>query len=90
MEAKTVNFIEDASHEVGRVAKKVDPLGHRALEMTVILKDEERTYKHKFLIYDDVMMSPTDKTIQDCIREARLSFKEIPEDIIIKTTMVVQ
>jgi hypothetical protein len=75
---------------LSKLAEKVDKIGKTALEITVVLKDSERTYRHKFLIYEDVMMSPTDKIIQDCIREARLSFKEMPEDIVIKTSMFVQ
>lgn len=87
METKTITLSGDS---LSKLAERVDKVGNTALEITVVLKDSERTYRHKFLIYEDVMMSPTDKIIQDCIREARLSFKEMPEDIVIKTSMVVQ
>lgn len=76
--------------EMNETIKKADEIGRGAIEITVVLKDSERTYRHKFLIYEDVTMSRLDPIIQDCIREARLSFKEMPEDIVIKASMVVQ
>ena len=59
-----------------------------SIELTVILKDSERTYRQKFLIYDGVVMSPADDQIAQCISDARKNFEGEPEDIIVRTVMV--
>lgn len=64
--------------------------GKNPVELTVVLKDSERTYRHKFLIYEDILLDPQASVILDCIKEARESFKAEPEDIVIKTSMVIQ
>ena len=58
------------------------------VELTVVLKDSERTFKHKFLVYDELVMDPNAPVVQDCIQQARESFKSEPDDIVIKTSMV--
>lgn len=55
-------------------------------EITVILKDSERSYKQKFLIYETYVVSLDDETIKKCIEEAKQNFKD-PEDIKIKISM---
>lgn len=59
-------------------------------ELTVILKDVERTYRQKFLIYEDIMMVPEDSIIKDCIDKARKNFDGEPEDIHVKVHLVVR
>ena len=54
-------------------------------EVTVILKDEERTYKHKQIIYESYAISYDDPVIQRLIEEAKKNFVGEPDDIIIKT-----
>ena len=61
-----------------------------SIELTVILKDEERTYKHKFLIYEDVTFVDTDLTINECVKEACENFQGEPEEIRIQALMVWQ
>lgn len=90
MEATRISISGDQLSKLASTASKVDSAGKTALELTVVLKDSERTYRHKFLIYEDVTMTPYDAIVQECIREARLSFKDVPEDIIIKSSLVVQ
>lgn len=53
-------------------------------ELTVILKDSDRTYRQKFLIYEDYTMSCDDPVIRMCIDEAKKNFEGEPEDIQIK------
>ena len=53
-------------------------------ELTVVLKDSERVYRQKFLIYDNYSVTVEDKTIWNCIEEAKKSFSGEPEDIQIK------
>lgn len=62
----------------------------QATELTVILKDEESTYRQKFLLYTEYTVSQLDETIRTCISEARKNFKDVPEDIIVRIQMVVQ
>lgn len=61
-----------------------------AVEVTVVMKDDEKTNRHKFLQYDMFMMSDSDPYIIECINEARKSFNGEPEDIVIKTSMTVK
>lgn len=57
------------------------------VEITVVLKDGDRTYRHKFLIYDEVLLSPECAIIRDCIAEACKNFTGQPDDVIIKASM---
>lgn len=61
-----------------------------SVELTVVLKDAERTYRQKFLEYDQVSMIACDKTIERCIQEARTNFEGEPEDIQVKALLVVR
>jgi len=60
------------------------------LELTVVIKGEDSSYKQKHLIYDDVIMTPDDPKIKELIDLALQNAKIIPETIKIKTNMVVQ
>lgn len=59
-------------------------------ELTVILKDPDRTYKQKFLIYETYAMSQEDPIILACINEAQKNFDGDPESIQIKVHMEMQ
>lgn len=60
-------------------------------ELTVILKDSEKTFRQKFCVYEDVTLSKalTDPLIDQCIKEARTNFVGDPEDVVIKISMQV-
>jgi hypothetical protein len=60
------------------------------LELTVILKDSERTYRHKFLVYESLTMTVDDPNIRHYIEEAKKNFDGEPEDIKIKTHLEIQ
>ena len=53
-------------------------------ELTVILKDSDRTYRQKFLIYEEFAVSCEDPIILSCIEEAKKNFEGEPENIQIK------
>ncbi len=53
-------------------------------ELTVILKDSERTYRQKFLSYEGYEVSQSDPFILSCIEEAKKSFGHEAEDVQIK------
>lgn len=59
-------------------------------ELTVILKDPERTYRQKFICYDDYKVSEDDDFILRCIEEAKKNFDGEPEEIAIKIHLEIQ
>lgn len=59
-------------------------------ELTVILKDSDRTYRQKFLIYEIYSASENDPIILTCIEEAKKNFDGEPENIQIKIHLEVQ
>jgi len=59
-------------------------------ELTVVLKDSERTYRQKFLIYSSYMVDAQNEQIQSCILEAKKNFVGDPEEIQIKIHLEVQ
>jgi hypothetical protein len=62
------------------------------VELTVILKDSERTYKQKFLVYDDILISDgqQDPGIEKILKEAKSNFIGQPEEITIKINWEIQ
>jgi len=54
------------------------------VELTVILKDDERTYRQKFLVYENIYAIPEDENIITCIAEAKKNFVGEPDEITIK------
>jgi hypothetical protein len=56
-------------------------------ELTVIFKDEDKTYRQKFLLYDTYTVSENDSVIQRCIEEARKNFDGETDTVQIKIHM---
>ena len=49
-------------------------------EISIRVKDDEKTLKHKFLIYDKVLISSDDPVIKDCVDQTMEDYKgEAPE-----------
>ncbi len=59
-------------------------------ELTVILKDSDRTYRQKFLVYDLYSVVDDDPIILRCIEEAKKNFDGEPENIQIKIHFEIQ
>lgn len=59
-------------------------------ELTVILKDEHRTYRQKFLIYEKYSVWEDEILILQCIEEAKKNFEGEPESIQIKIHLEIQ
>jgi hypothetical protein len=59
-------------------------------ELTVILKDSDRTYRQKFLVYETYCPLENDPIIVRCIEEAKKSFEGEPETIQIKIHLEIQ
>lgn len=56
----------------------------------MVLKDESRTYRQKFLIYADYCVSESDPEIVKCIEEAKKNFEGEPDEITIKISLEIQ
>jgi hypothetical protein len=59
-------------------------------EITVVLKDSDRTYKHGFLIYEPFTVSEDDPVICACIEEAKMNFNGDPESVHVKIHMEIK
>ncbi len=56
-------------------------------EITVIMKDEERTLRHSFLCYEGLHNM---ELIRAYVKEAKENFPGAPDTITVKTTIVIQ
>lgn len=54
------------------------------------MKDSERNYRQKFLVYEDYSVSEDDTVILKCIAQARENFDGEPESIEIKIHLEIQ
>lgn len=59
-------------------------------ELTVILKDESRTYREVFLIYDIYTAQADDPKVMECIQTAVKQFGSTPDSIKVKISIEVQ
>lgn len=59
-------------------------------ELTVVLKDAERTYRHKFLAYEPYTVEEDNPFVIECIAEAVKVFGNEPDSIQIKIHMEIQ
>lgn len=57
------------------------------VEITIILKDSEKTLKSKHLVYNELTLTHEDPEIDRLVREARKSFDGEPSDIQVKASM---
>lgn len=59
-------------------------------ELTVILKDCDRTYRQQFLIYEQYYVAVDDPIILSCIEQAKKSFQGEPETVQVKIHLEIQ
>lgn len=59
-------------------------------ELTVIIKDPEKTQCSKFLLYEPYSVSESDPLIQSHIKDCISEFGREPEDITIKITLSIK
>lgn len=55
-------------------------------EVTITLKDQERTYKEKFIMYDTVTFTEDCPNLKACVEKAKEGFKGNPDEILVKAT----
>lgn len=53
-------------------------------EIVICLKDEDKTLREKFLVYDDVLADSEHPIIKNCIQKALENFKGKPDDVSVK------
>jgi hypothetical protein len=56
-------------------------------EVTVIIKDEEKTLRKKFLVYEPITVNENDPIIKDCIEETLQNFDGDPDHIEVKINL---
>lgn len=59
-------------------------------ELTVVLKDPDKTCRHNFVIYEKYEVSQDDPVILKCIEEAKKSFDGEPENVQVKIHLEIQ
>lgn len=59
-------------------------------ELTVSIKDSEKTLKKKFPMYDTYLVSDNDEKIKGCIDEVLKNFAGEPERISVKINLQVE
>jgi hypothetical protein len=58
-----------------------------AIEVSIILKDSERKFVHKFLVYETFSLSLDDLKIKEMVEIAKKSFGGEAEDVTLKVSM---
>ena len=58
------------------------------VEIAITLKDEERTLRKDFLIYETITLDPHDPILDKCIHEAIEEFKGAADSIKIRALMI--
>jgi hypothetical protein len=62
-----------------------------SIELTVTVKDCERTNRTKFLLYESITFGNIeDPIIKKCVDEALEGFQGEPEDVTVRAMMVLQ
>ncbi len=67
-------------------------MSNKSAEITVIIKDDDKTYKQNFLHYDDtdgvISLSHQDARLKSLVEEATSNFKGNPDERIVKISYV--
>jgi len=59
-------------------------------ELTVSIKDEEKTLKKKFLIYENFTVNENDPMIKSCIEETLKNFSAPPLRITVRINLLLE
>jgi len=60
------------------------------VELVVTLRDDEKTLKRDFLLYETICLTENDPCVLQCLNQSLSEFKGEPSDIKIKATMVLK
>lgn len=59
-------------------------------ELTVVIKDEEKTLRTKYALYDEYTVREDDPIIKDCIEKTLENFDGEPSDITVNIKLEIQ
>ncbi len=59
-------------------------------ELTVTIKDEEKTLRTKYALYDEYSINENDPIIKDCIEKTLENFDGEPSDITINIKIYIE
>lgn len=59
-------------------------------ELTVVIKDEEKSLRTKYLIYETYTVNENDPIIKDCIEKTLANFDGEPMDVTVNIKMEIQ
>lgn len=59
-------------------------------ELTVTIKDEEKTLRTKYALYDEYTVNENDPVIKDCIEKTLDNFDGEPIDVIVNIKLEIQ
>lgn len=59
-------------------------------ELTVVIKDEEKSLRTKYLIYETYTTDENDPIIKDCIEKTLENFDGDPSDVTVNIKMEIQ
>ena len=54
------------------------------VEITIILKSDDATYRHKFLCYEPIILNVENELMEAFINEAKSHFNHEPDEIQVK------
>jgi hypothetical protein len=57
------------------------------VELTVVIKGSDSTYRQKFLVYETVTMAYDCPRIAECVKEAKESYRGDIDDVLIRASM---
>ena len=60
------------------------------VEFTITAKNEEKTMKKCFNVYQKVTLDPFDEVVQRCAKETLLEFKDEADHVVLKALMVLR
>lgn len=61
---------------------------HGCVEISIVIKNDERRQTQKFLIYEKVGLDIHDPIIDRCLHEAIANFNDEPDSVVVKSLMV--
>lgn len=60
-----------------------------ATELTVTVKDSEKTLRSKFLLYETYSLDENDDIVKDCVARTLKDFNSEPEKISVKASLYI-
>lgn len=59
-------------------------------ELTVVIKDDEKTLRTKFLVYESYQVDSQDPIVQKYVNQCLKNFDGTPTDVIVKINLIIE